>query len=269
MFRFGLLRWRFPKAIIVLTVLELPLTVAALALFGIADPDTYRTKLWRDGALHGWNSDPSTPLYAAANYQPVKIPLVWSSFVTKFNLTISVLSVFLWLVKCVTVPLRVFYPALSVLVNGVLCAVYAFSLRAQTAPDTIDPAHQNTGPPWYITRSCSLASPDNVGYCKQAKAAFYVTVFMVALFATNILFAIHSMLFAPARRLDDDEESVHGKAAQAGYGELTSPQQWEMLRVPPTPGTAGGMKSPITPRTRAFNALAGDASGQPAWNGRG
>ena len=36
-------RWKIPKAIWVLLVLEIPLSIAALALFGIADPDTYRT----------------------------------------------------------------------------------------------------------------------------------------------------------------------------------------------------------------------------------
>ena len=60
--------------------LELPLTVALLALFGIADPDTYRTKLWQDGADNGFNSSPTAGLYAAANYQPYKTPAVWSQW---------------------------------------------------------------------------------------------------------------------------------------------------------------------------------------------
>lgn len=36
-------------------------------------------------------------------------------------------------------------------------------------------------------------------------------------------------------------------------------QQWEMGNIPPTPGTAvpAGM-NPMTPRTKAFNALGGD-----------
>jgi hypothetical protein len=33
--------------------------------------------------------------------------------------------------------------------------------------------------------------------------------------------------------------------------------QWEMVRIPETPGTTGGLKSPITPRTKAFNVLEG------------
>ena len=54
-------------------------TVASLALFGIASPDLYRTGLWKDGGLNGFNSDPDEILYAYANYRPIpKIPLVWS-----------------------------------------------------------------------------------------------------------------------------------------------------------------------------------------------
>ena len=32
-------------------------------------------------------------------------------------------------------------------------------------------------------------------------------------------------------------------------------QPWEMLEAPKTPGTAGGLRSPTTPRTKAFNIL--------------
>jgi hypothetical protein len=78
--RIGFRRWRRSVfwVIIALVILEFPLTVAALTLFGIADPDTYRTRLWEDGHLNGFNSDPSAPLYAAANYQSIKIPIIWS-----------------------------------------------------------------------------------------------------------------------------------------------------------------------------------------------
>lgn len=57
---------------------EFPLTVVLLALFGIAAPNLYRTKLWADGAANGFNSSPTTGLYAAANYRPYNPPKVWS-----------------------------------------------------------------------------------------------------------------------------------------------------------------------------------------------
>ena len=57
---------------------EFPLTVALLALFGIAAPNTYRTKLWQDGADNGFNSSPLTGIYAHANYRPYTTPKVWT-----------------------------------------------------------------------------------------------------------------------------------------------------------------------------------------------
>lgn len=72
-------RWRPNKwPFYILVGLELGLTIALLALFGIAAPDTYRTKLWQDGADNGFNSSPDTGLYAAANYQSYSTPKVWS-----------------------------------------------------------------------------------------------------------------------------------------------------------------------------------------------
>ena len=72
-------RWRYPKIMIGLFLLEFLLTIAMLAFVGIADPNTYRTKLWQNGSDLGFNSDPSEILYSYANYRPIKTPLVWSS----------------------------------------------------------------------------------------------------------------------------------------------------------------------------------------------
>ena len=62
-----------------LFLLELPATVGCLLLFGIADPNTYRTKLWQDGSNHGFNSNPNEILYSYANYKPIHTPLIWST----------------------------------------------------------------------------------------------------------------------------------------------------------------------------------------------
>jgi hypothetical protein len=72
-------KWRMPKLIFGLILFEFPFTVANLALFGIAAPNTYRTILWRVGGEMGFNSDPSQVAYAAYNYQKMEIPIVWSS----------------------------------------------------------------------------------------------------------------------------------------------------------------------------------------------
>jgi len=72
-------KWRLPKLLMALLIVEFPLTVACLALFGIADGDTYRTILWQNGYDQGFNSAPNEVLYDYANYRPVHIPIVWSS----------------------------------------------------------------------------------------------------------------------------------------------------------------------------------------------
>jgi hypothetical protein len=71
--------WKAPRFLKALLVLEFCVTVAGLALFGIAAPNLFRTALWKDGAHNGFNSDLTLILYAHANHRtPPKIPLVWS-----------------------------------------------------------------------------------------------------------------------------------------------------------------------------------------------
>lgn len=71
-------RWRIPQLMVALFSLEFLLTVGCLTLFGIADPNTYRTKLWQNGSDQGFNSSPNEILYAYANYKPINVPLIWS-----------------------------------------------------------------------------------------------------------------------------------------------------------------------------------------------
>jgi hypothetical protein len=61
------------------------------------------------------------------------------------------------------------------------------------------------------------------------------------------------MLFAPIRSSTDDERSI--SSGKVRVSDLPPEREWEMVRIPETPGTAGGMKSPMTPRTRAYNDL--------------
>ena len=71
-------QWRTPKTLLALFALELLIEIPTLALFGIASPDLYRTKLWKEGSIHGWNSNPNEIAYSYANYRPMKYPLPWS-----------------------------------------------------------------------------------------------------------------------------------------------------------------------------------------------
>ena len=72
------MEWRVPKALLVLFAIELAVGVPILALYGIADPDLYRTRLLEEGAKNVWNSSPITVLYASYNYITIKVPTPWN-----------------------------------------------------------------------------------------------------------------------------------------------------------------------------------------------
>lgn len=197
-------KWKWPKVLIALMVIELAGTVPALALFGIASPDLYRTTMWQIGYQNGWNSDPREILYAYANYAPLpKIPFVWSrtyvlkslpmslkrrektetnantqTRLTDFNVAVSVLSMFVLLVKCSMFILHIWYPLLSTVANLPIVVLWAVSVYGQMGPDHSDPRHPSSIA-WYISKSCSYATGPAHGYCLQAKGAFAVSVFML------------------------------------------------------------------------------------------
>lgn len=71
------------------------------------------------------------------------------------------------------------------------------------------------------------------------------------MFGIHIIISIYSMLFAPSKREEDDESFVEkGKGRE---------EKWEMVPIPETPRTPYGAMpmSPMTPRTKAFQNLAG------------
>lgn len=72
-------KWPSLPAMFLIMVPELLGTIAVLVLFGIAQPDLYRTQLWRAGDELGFNSSPNIVLYAYANYEPLPtVPFVWT-----------------------------------------------------------------------------------------------------------------------------------------------------------------------------------------------
>jgi hypothetical protein len=177
---------------------------------------------------------------------------------------IVVLSMFFLLVKSIMYMLKVFPPILSVVVHAVLTALYAASVYYQASSDTSDPEHPQNGPPWYITKPCSVCHlSSNVGYCQQAKSAFAASVSLLGIFLIYLGISVWSCLPSKAHReevaaerKERDEkyerlERMHeeAKAAQsAEYGDGFYP--------PETPGLQNGMH-PMTPRTTAFNKLGG------------
>jgi len=222
--------------------------VAALALFGIAQPDLFRTKLWQVGSDHGFNSSPLEVLYAYANYRPIpKIPFVWSSSLTEFNVAISVLSMFIMLVKVVMFTMHIWYPLLGTVTNAILTALWVVSVYGQAGPDHSDPKFPSNVA-WYVSKSCSYAvASGNKHYCIMAKGTFATTVLMMAIFFFNMLLGIYSLIPSKAEReaskldLDDMQKS---SPISDGSG-----KDWEMQ------GLRTGPKTPFTPRTLAFHTL--------------
>ncbi|KAI4125030.1 MAG: hypothetical protein LQ338_004495 [Usnochroma carphineum] len=259
-------KWKTPRLIIPLFIIELIIEIAALALFGIAQPDLYRTRLWKEGSEHGWNSNPNEIIYAYANYKPIHTPLPWSQFITNFNVVIAVLALFLLLCKGIMYITHIFYPLISALIHAALVALYATSIHAQAAPDMSDPSHPQPGAPWYITKSCGApVRPSVRGYCQQAKGSFAVTVMLCALFLVYFLLSAYSLV--PSRPRSRSRSSSVDTEAQ-------EQKPWEMAQVPPPPTTpGGGLKSPMTPRTTAFNTLSGKLAtpgkGKSNGNGKG
>ncbi|KAL8905758.1 MAG: hypothetical protein Q9207_002427 [Kuettlingeria erythrocarpa] len=257
-------KWKTPKIIIPCFVIELIIEIAALALYGIAQPNLYRTRLWKEGSDHGWNSSPKEIIYAYANYRPIRTPLPWSQFVTDFNVIISVLAIFILLCKGIMYICHIFHPLMSAVIHAALVALFAVSIHAQAASDMSDPDHPQPGAPWYITKSCGApVRPSLRGYCQQAKASFAVTVLLCALFLAYLILSIYSLI--PSRSPSSSRKSSDTESdVESGHQ-----RPWEMAQVPPTPGTTGGLKSPMTPRTTAFNTLSGKMGGGAKGKGRG
>lgn len=158
----------------------------------------------------------------------------------------------------------VFHPLLSLFVHAALIALWAVSIRNQAGADMSDSAHPQSGAPWYITKSCGPpVSPSLIGYCKQAKAAFAVTIIMTFVkslldFLTasdmlhSILFFAHLVITFISLYPNKSFRSARSSKYSDKEGAY---QPYDMLEMPQTPGTTGGLKSPTTPRTTAFNTL--------------
>ncbi|KAL5117715.1 hypothetical protein ACEQ8H_004325 [Pleosporales sp. CAS-2024a] len=256
--------WRLRQLVFWLMVFELPFTVANLALFGIASPNLYRTILWRLGGDMGFNSSPQFVLYQYANYEKVTIPAVWSSFNTQYHLVIGVVCMFFYLIKTTLWLLKVFFPIISLLLHIPLLILWSYGVHLQTAPDTIDPAHQNHGAPWYITKNCNIVKGKVYrGYCMQAKSAFAVTCVMIAIYAVFVLLTIYSLIPTAEAKEAHAAKQAEKKAFKEKWAnsptdnEMTAEEQWqhmwELQQLPRTPG----FKPPMTPRTRTFHDLEG------------
>ncbi|CAI7567175.1 unnamed protein product [Penicillium manginii] len=253
-----------------LMAVEFPFVVVVLTLTGIASHNTYRTLLWQDGADNGFNSAPNEALYAAANHRAYSAPMVWSSFITNFNLVIGVLSTFMLIVKLPLHAMHLFFPPIAAATHGCLLVLYIVAARYQAGSDTSDPQHPQPGPPWYITKSCSVAAhKSNLGYCMQAKSLFAITVIVIVLYAVDFGISVHSC-FITKEEKEKVLELREEKRVEKEFEEeiLKSPSMVPMSApgmIPRTPGFPpiasspvvrhGAPISPFTQRHLAFNRL--------------
>ncbi|GFN21473.1 hypothetical protein AtubIFM55763_006251 [Aspergillus tubingensis] len=199
-------KWRNHNLMYILMTIELPLTVIILTLTGIASHDLYRTKLWQDGADNGFNSSPNERLYAAANHRSFKTPIVWSSFITEYNLVLGILSVFVWITKIPVHILHMLTPPLSAFVHAGLIAVYIYSVRYQAGPDMSDPEHPQPGAPWYITKKCSVAAvKTDVHYCMQAKALFAFSIILILYYVVVLGVSLQNCVMTKEERQEREE----------------------------------------------------------------
>lgn len=97
---------------------------------------------------------------------------------TNFNLAVSVLSMFMLLVKVIMFVMRIWYPFVAGLISALLSILWIVSLYGQMGPDYSDPRHPSPLA-WYVAHSCELARPSgNHHYCLLAQGTFVTTLYM-------------------------------------------------------------------------------------------
>ncbi|ORY55448.1 uncharacterized protein BCR38DRAFT_461967 [Pseudomassariella vexata] len=242
--------WRSIRAMWFVMVAELAGTVAVLVLFGIAQPDLFRTQLWQAGDDLGFNSSPNIILYAYANHDPLpKIPFVWSPTLTNFNVAISVISLFVLITKMICVIMHVWFPLVALFFNVSLTALYATSIYGQAGPDYVNPDRPSPVA-WYIAKSCDVAANQSVQKsCKTAKGTFAITVIMMSIYLVNLGLTIWALLPSANDKKSNNADSDDEESSPSSF---TKNDKWEMHGMPQTPRTGS---VPFTPRTMAFNAL--------------
>jgi len=221
--------------------LELLGLIPALVIFGISQPDLYRTDMWQIGFDNKLNSNPNMILYAYANYRPLpNVPLVWSKTLTSFNVAISVISLFFLLTKLIAFIMRLWYPVASLVFNAALIALYAVSTYGQIGPDHADPRYPAYAA-WYFRFGCDLAKPyGKLQECQIAQGSLAIVLYLLVIYLINLGFSAWAMWPNPDNDIvDDDEDPV----------EVKPNAKWEMQSMK-SPMSAGMM--PYTARSATF-----------------
>ncbi|XP_044719957.1 uncharacterized protein HRG_06546 [Hirsutella rhossiliensis] len=226
---------------------ELLVLVPILVIFGIAQPDMYRTDMWRIGFENKLNSNPDMVLYAYANYRALpNVPFIWSLALTNFNVAISIISLFFLLVRLICYIMRVWYPILAVVVSITLVTLYTVSVYGQIGPDYADSRYPAPAA-WYFRQGCGLAKRyGKYNSCQVAQSSLGVTLLMLIVCLVNLGVALHAMWPNKEndQKNDEDEESTSPLSKEGS--------NWEMHSMK---SPAGLNAMPYTPRTQAFYTL--------------
>ncbi|TQN70605.1 hypothetical protein CSHISOI_04863 [Colletotrichum shisoi] len=248
-------KWLLRPWMWTLMPLELAGLVPLLVLFGIAQPDLYRTKLWEVGYHNHFNSNPKMILYAYANYEPYpNVPFVWTRTLTDFNVAISVITLFILLVKLVAFIMKFWFPLLAAGLNLAMVALYTVSVYGQMGPDHADPRYPSSIA-WYVAKSCDYARPFRAyKSCQLAKGTFAVTVYMLALYLANLGIALYVCWPNEGDKVDgeDEDASDSGGSGISPVSYAKEGREWEMRDMK---GPASPRVMPYTPRTQAFHTL--------------
>ena len=98
---------------------------------------------------------------------------------TNFNVAISVISLFILIIKMIGVIMHLWYPLIALIFNIALVALYATSVYGQAGPDYADPTKPSPAA-WYIAKSCSVvANPAIQKSCALAKGTFAASIIML------------------------------------------------------------------------------------------
>ncbi|KAG8408911.1 hypothetical protein J3459_010799 [Metarhizium acridum] len=236
------------KATSWLMPIELIGLVPILVIFGIAQPDMYRTDMWHIGFENKLNSNPNMILYAYANYRSLpKVPLIWSQTLTDFNVAISVISLFFLLSKLISHIMKLWYPIVAVFINSALVALYTVSTYGQIGPDYADARYPSPAA-WYFRQGCGLAQRyGKYRACQVAQGSLFITLYMLVVYVLNLGFALYAMWPNPINDVDEDDEDRESTSSDP-----KERSTWEMQSMK---SPVSVRESPFTPRTQAFHTL--------------
>ncbi|KOS18935.1 hypothetical protein ESCO_000267 [Escovopsis weberi] len=223
--------------------------VPVLVIFGLAQPDMYRTAMWQIGFDNGLNSNPNMILYAYANHRPLpNVPFIWSSKLTNFNVAISVISLFFLLLKLMCVILKLWIPIFATFVNVALVALYTVSVYGQIGPDHADPRYPSSVV-WYLRLGCGLAKPSgNYQNCQIAQGSLFITLYMLVVYLACLAMSAAAMWPNKMNDAVDEEEQEEDEDKKSKEAKLHDIELQGMGFQ-----TDGG--HPFTPRTQAFQSL--------------